>query len=446
MVRCSQRVGRGVGGALLIVLATGWAVGARADAGAARPHVLSLELTGVVDPFMASYVERGIRHARDNDDQAVLLSIDTPGGLDSSMRRIVRAILASQVPVICYTAPQGARAASAGTFIMLACPLNAMAPGTNIGAAHPVGVSGVIEQKKVTNDAAAFIRSLAERWHRNAGWAEQAVRSAVSASALEAHRLGEIDVIAASPRVLLCAAGRSTVARPVPGLCNAALVPFHRTLAEGIFHAFADPNVAFLFVNLGFLALVIWVIHPGLHVSLLAGVVLTVIGLLILDTLPVQLGGLVLLATAAVLFAVDVKAKAHGFLTAGGLVFFVLGGLLLFDPDIPSARVSRPLLVGLAIAVGIFMFVLVRALLSTRVTVAPVGTQGLAGAVATTTTPLDPTGNIRVRGQWWSAESTGGPIPSGTRVRVVRVDGLTLEVEPQDEAATVPEVNEKGAP
>ena len=126
-MRCAQLVRRAVGGALLIVLATGWAVSARADAAAARPHVLSLQLTGVVDPFMASYVERGIRHARDNDDQAVLLSIDTPGGLDSSMRRIVRAILASQVPVICYTAPQGTRAASAGTFIMLACPLNAMA-------------------------------------------------------------------------------------------------------------------------------------------------------------------------------------------------------------------------------------------------------------------------------------------------------------------------------
>src|SRR5947208_14170186 len=177
-------------------------VGDAAGATASRPQVLELKLSGVVDPFMASYVERGIATAKADRDAAVLLVIDTPGGLDSSMRHIVQAILGSTVPVICYTAPSGARAASAGTFIMLSCPINAMAPGTNIGAAHPVGVSGVIENEKVTNDAAAFIESLARRWGRNSQWAVSAVRQATSASAEGALRLHVVDVVAASPAQL----------------------------------------------------------------------------------------------------------------------------------------------------------------------------------------------------------------------------------------------------
>src|SRR5438067_2409595 len=172
------------------------AVASRADT--SRPNVLSLKVNGVVDPFMASYINRGIETANHDRDAAVLLTIDTPGGLDTSMRDIVRSILGSKVPVICWTGPSGARAASAGTFIMLACPINSMAPGTEIGAAHPVGVSGVVENEKVTNDAAAFIQSLANRWSRNGQWAVSAVRQATSASAEEAVRLHVVDYLAAT--------------------------------------------------------------------------------------------------------------------------------------------------------------------------------------------------------------------------------------------------------
>ena len=184
----------------LATLAAGSALGGSRAAG---PKILSLKLSGVVDPFMASYVKRGIDTATRAGDAAVLMTIDTPGGLDSSMRHIVQDILGSGVPVICYTGPSGARAASAGTFIMLACPVSAMAPGTNIGAAHPVGVSGAVENEKVTNDAAAFIRSLADRWQRNAGWAEQAVRTAVSAAAEDALAMHVVDLNAPSTAALL---------------------------------------------------------------------------------------------------------------------------------------------------------------------------------------------------------------------------------------------------
>jgi membrane-bound serine protease (ClpP class) len=434
--------------ACLVALAAGASALAAAQAQAAPARVETLSLTGVVDPFMASYVERGISAATHDHDAAVLLTIDTPGGLDSSMRRIVHAILAAPVtvPVICYTGPSGARAASAGTFIMLACPINAMAPGTNIGAAHPVGVSGVIEQEKVTNDAAAFIRSLAERSHRNADWAERAVRDAISASAEQALQLHVVDFIADSTRSLLDMVGRCgsqpaapAQSPPAPEVCAATSVPFRMSFIEGIFHSVADPNIAFLLLNIGFISLVVWVIHPGFHVSLIAGVTLTVLGLLILETLPVRLVGLALLFAAALLFVVDVKAKAHGVLTAGGIAVLITGGLFLFNPSIPTARVSRPLLVFVAVAIGAFSALVLRALVTTWTHPIHTGAEGLEGEIATAVTGLAPQGMVRARGESWSARSLAGQIPAGATVRIVRVKGLTLEVEPEPSpAASVP--------
>src|SRR5438105_9048469 len=340
--------------------------GPHAQAADTRPTILSLKLSGVVDPFMASYVERGISKAIGDHDAAVLITIDTPGGLDSSMRHIIKAILASQIPVICYTAPSGARAASAGTFIMLACPINAMAPGTNIGAAHPVGVTGVIENQKVTNDAAAFIRSLADRWHRNADWAEKAVRGAISASADEAANLHVVDGLAPTRTALLdqigCASSTSIQAEAqrnlgvTPNTCHAVVRSFGMSITEGLFHSFADPNIAFLLLNIGFIALIVWLIHPAFHFALGVGIVTIALALAILETLPVRLTGVLLLLVAAVLFVFDVKAKAHGILTAAGIAVLILGGLLLFNPTIPSAHVSRPLIVLVAVAAGAFTF------------------------------------------------------------------------------------------
>src|SRR5206468_7509840 len=321
---------------------------------------------------------RGISRANDDGDAAVLLVIDTPGGLDSSMRHIVQATLGSKVPVICYTAPSGARAASAGTFIMLACPVNAMAPGTNIGAAHPVGVAGAIEQDKVTNDAAAFIRSLADRWGRNADWAEKAVRDAISASAEDAVRMHVVDLVEPSTSSVLFQVGGCTGAPAsppptgllhrgsLPAVCGARLRSFGMSLSEGLFHSLADPNIAFLLINIGFLALIAWIFHPGFHVALGVGIVSMVLGLAILETLPVRLTGVILLFVAAVLFVLDVKAKAHGVLTTAGTAMLVLGGLLLFNPTVPNARVSRPLLVIVAVGAGLFAFFVLRAILSAK--------------------------------------------------------------------------------
>jgi membrane-bound serine protease (ClpP class) len=420
--------------AVALVTMAGVAAGA-SDAGldaAARPQVLGLSLTGVVDPFMASYVQRGIHAAAAGHDSAVAITIDTPGGLDSSMREIVSAILSSPIPVICYV-PPGGRAASAGTFVMLACPVNGMAPGSAIGAAHPVGVSGAIEQAKVTNDAAAFIRSLAERTGRNGGWAENAVRESISADAASALDLHVVDFVAPSLPALLDQVGGcgASVSKSLANVCPADTVSFHRSLAESFFHGFADPNVAFILLDIGFLALIVWAFHPGFHVPLAVGVVSSALGLAILETLPVRLAGFGLLLVAAVLFVLDLKARAHGVLTVGGIVVFVLGGLLLFNPSVPNARISPPLLFSLPVVVGVASTFLLRAMLAARRTPLRAGPQTLMGAHGVAETALDPLGRVRVRGESWSAESVGDPVPAGTPVLIIAVRGLTLDVFPE---------------
>jgi membrane-bound serine protease (ClpP class) len=325
-----------------------------------------------------------------------------------------------------------------------------MAPGTNIGAAHPVGVTGAIEQEKVTNDAAAFIRALAQRWHRNAAWAESSVRRATSASAQEARRMRVVDLVEPNVRSLLDDVGRCGAhARPPstgagsarsysPPVCGASVAPFGMSITETLFHSFADPNVAFLLLNIGFVALIVWIFHPGFHLSLALAVISMVLGFLILETLPVRLAGIILLLVAAVLFVLDVKARAHGALTAGGIGVMVLGGLVLFNPSEPSARVSLPLLIVTAASLGLLATVTVRALIKARRQPIQVGAEALRGDVGVADTDVGGSGRVRAHGQLWSARSVAGPITAGAAVRIVDVKGLTLEVSPEPGARDAP--------
>jgi membrane-bound serine protease (ClpP class) len=422
-------------GALLLAGPT--ATGAGAEASAGRPTVRVLELHGAVDPFVARYLASGISAANQAGDAAVLLTIDTPGGLDSSMRQIVKAITGSRVPVICWTGPAGARAASAGTFVMLACPSNAMAHGTNIGAAHPVGVSGAIEQEKVTNDAAAFIRSLAERTHRNAKWAESAVRDSATLSAEQAAAADPpvADRLADSTAALLedvdgvrveSAAGTVTL-----HTAGAAVQTQRPGFGVALLHGLIDPNLAFVFFYLGLILIVIEVLHPGISVPGVLGTLLLVTSVVAFGILPVQLGGLVLLAASVVLFLVELKHPGVGLPLAGGIACLILGGLLLYDPSAPDVRVSRWLL-GLVTAVlaGFFGFV-VQAVLEARALPAPrTGMDELLGAEGVALGELGPRGQVRVGHEQWSAEAAGGAIPAGSGVRVVGRRGLRLIVEP----------------
>ncbi|HEY3211468.1 MAG TPA: nodulation protein NfeD [Actinomycetota bacterium] len=429
--------------ASLVTLGAGMSL-ARAQA-QRTPTVLSLTLNGVVDPFVANYIRSGIDKAEADGDAAVLLTVDTPGGLDSSMRKITQAILNSKVQVICYTAPSGARAASAGTFIMLACPINAMAPGTNIGAAHPVGVSGAIESDKVTNDAAAYIRSLAERWDRDADWAEQAVRKSVSISAEEALRMHVVDLVSPSPAALFRAITTScseSAGGPVQGnrcptqsLAGARIEDRGMGFGGAFLHGLIDPNLAFLFFYLGLALLVIEILHPGVSVPGILGAVLLISAFVDFGFLPVQLAGVILLVLSAIFFLLELKHPGIGLPTVGGVITLVLGGLLLFNSAVPNARVSPWLLAGVAIALVLFFGFVVRAVMKARHLPRSAGIEGMAGEPGVAIDDLNPVGRVRARRENWSAESVGPPIAKGSPVRVVEVRGLRLVVEPASEPA-----------
>ncbi len=410
---------------------------------APRTTIPELRLSGVVDPFTASYITRGIADANKEGDPAVLLTIDTPGGLDSSMRQIVQAILTSRAPVICYTAPSGARAASAGTFIMLSCPVAAMAPGTNIGAAHPVGVSGAIEQTKVTNDAAAFIRSLAERWGRNADWAERAVRDSVSVAADEAVRIHVADLVSPNTAALLAAVGPCQPgprARPATGLlarrgalaipCDASVVERRMGLGASILHGLISPDFAFLFFWFGIALIVIELLHPGISVPGILGVLFLVAAFISFGLLPVQLIGVVLLVASAGFFLIELKHPGFGAPTVLGLTSLVLGGLYLFNSAVPNARVSLWVIGVLALGVALFFVFVVRAVVEAKRMPRPEGPEELVGLEGVAATDLSPRGQVRARHEVWSARSTGVPIKAGASVRVVAMEGLRLVVEP----------------
>ena len=407
-----------------------------AHGAASNPTIVSMRLSGVVDPFEANYISGGITAAEDDHAAAVLLTMDTPGGLDSSMRKIVQAISNASVPVICYVSPEGARAASAGTFIMMACPVAAMAPGTNIGAAHPVGVSGVIEQKKVTNDAVALIRSLAQQRNRNAGWAERAVRDAISASADQALRLHVIDLVESNTATLLSQVDGRTV--EVGGghtvtlhTADATLQARGLGLGAAILHGLLGPNLAFIFFYLGLGLLVAGILHHP--VALILGVIFLVMTFVSFDALPVQLIGIVLLLASAVFFLLELKHPGLGLPTVGGVTTLVLGGLFLFNPSVPNARVSWWVLVPTAILTALFFVFVVGAAIRARRLPRSTGRTALIGAEGVVTTPLSPKGIVQVAAERWSAQSIAGPLPQGTRVRVTGVDGLTLQVEPVTE-------------
>jgi membrane-bound serine protease (ClpP class) len=432
----------------LLLLALGFVEGGAATALAqpAPPSktVLWLSLGGVVDPFEASYLKGGIEDANRDGDAAVLITIDTPGGLDSSMRKIVKAILASNIPVICYTAPSGARAASAGTFVMLACPINAMAPGTNIGAAHPVGVSGAIEQSKVTNDAAAFIQSLAQRWGRNANWAERAVRQSVSISAEEAKRIGVVDHVAPDVPSLLKAVGNCQVGQTAgsssgsdealrhPAVCDVATVKRGLGVGWSILHGLIDPNLAYLFFYLGLLLIVVELLHPGLSVPGVFGTLMLVMAFVSFGFLPVQIGGVILLLASALFFLLELKHPGLGLPTIGGTLALVLGGLFLFNRDVPNARVSPWLIAVVAGLLVVFFAFVVQAALRARHARVVTGPETLVGQIGLALSDLDPMGRVRAGKETWTAESRGGRVSAGTSVRVLQVSGVRLVVEPAE--------------
>jgi len=415
-------------------------VGQGAAAQTASPVVVELRIDGVVDPFIADHIEGGIADAESEGAAAVLITLDTPGGLDSSMRQITQAILNAEVPVIGFVSPQGARAASAGTFILLSTHVAAMAPATNVGAAQPVGLSGAIASEKAVNDAAEYIVGIAEARGRSAEWAESAVREAESVSAEQALRLGVIDLIASDVPALLREVDGTAVM-----LANGELITLALTGATvreenlgffaGVLHALLDPNLAFLFFWLGLALIVLEFFVPG-GVSGTLGVILFVSSLVALGTLPVQLIGVVLLVASIVFFVLELLHPGVGLPAIAGVISVVLGGLFLFDTSVPGVAVSPLLIVPVAAFAAFFFLVVARAALRLRHRKVITRDEQLVGREGTVVRDLEPGGVVQVASEVWSAEAVRGAPRKGDRIRVVEMEGLKLKVEPAEEPAT----------
>jgi membrane-bound serine protease (ClpP class) len=423
------------GRALVLLLGTLLAVGGAASTAHAQASLsvgISLDLSGVVDPFMASYIKDGLSAAADQDAALVLITIDTPGGLDSAMRDIVQGILDSRIPVICYVSPQGARAASAGAFILIGCPVAGMAPGTNVGAAHPVGLAGAIESEKATNDAAAYIRSLADLYGRNADWAEQAVRESVSVPAEEALSLNVIDLVAPDvPTLLADVDGREV---PVAGGATVTLdtgdVTLEpRTMGAGyaFLHALFTPDLAFIFFWVGLALIVAEFFVPGGIVGTIGGI-LVVLAIISFGLLPVQLIGVVFLLASIAFFVLELKLPGHLIGTIAGTICLILGGAFLFNASVPDVRVT-PWVIGVVAAFAVAFFVVViQAAIRMRKRRSPFETSTLIGKEGRVVKGLEPTGVVLVGAEEWTAQAVEGAIAAGAKVRVVSVDGLRLSV------------------
>ena len=444
-MRNARRTGQQMVTAILIAVTGAFVLAGTADAqdGSAE-QVPVLDLEGVVDPFLADYIEHGIEVANGDDPApAVMIQIDTPGGLDSSMRQITQAILNSKVPVICYVSPQGARAASAGAFVLLSCPVAAMAPGTNVGAATPVGLSGAIGSDKAVNDAAAYIRSLAETYGRNADMAESFVRSAESITAETALSADVIDAIAPTAEALLVDIDGRQVRLgdgTTTTLATQGWVLEDQPMGGfiGFLHSLLDPNLAFIFFWVGLALIVLELLVPGHVFSGTIGTILLILSVVSFGLLPVQLVGIALLIGAVVLMIVELNAPGFGIWGFAGLACLVLGGWFLYDRS-QGVSVSPAVLAIVAIFVGAFFFLVLTKVLKMRHMAPAQGPEVVVGKEGVVIgRGLDPKGIVRVASEEWKAStSDGSSLPAGARVVVTRLDGLALTVDAaNDEGAT----------
>jgi membrane-bound serine protease (ClpP class) len=408
-------------------------------------HVVTID--GEINPVMARYVESAIGAAEDSDAAAVVLRLDTPGGLDTSMRDIVQRIESSRVPVITYVWPPGARAASAGTFITLAGNVAVMAPNTAIGAAHPVGATGEDIQgtlgDKVTNDAAAYITGIAKLRGRNVDWAESAVRQSISADETDAVRLNVVDLIEPDlPSLLAAVDGRSVELLSGPTtlqVANAPIVENNMTLVQRFFLILSDPNIAFILLSVGLAAIAIEMLHPGFILPAVVGSIALLLAFFSLGTLPVNWAGVFLILLAFALFFAELFVQGFGALGVGGIVSLILGGLLLTSTSNPEFQVSRWLIYGWAAVIGVFFLMIMSTILRMRRMLAKTGTETLIGRVAVARSPLEPSGQVFVQGERWQATSEDGPVQVGERVTVTGVRGLHLTVRrAPDEPRTEP--------
>ncbi len=403
-----------------------------------------ITLDGSVNPVIAEYVVDSLKKASDEGNKFAVLQMDTPGGLMDSMRDIIKSILTSPIPVIVYTYPKGAQAASAGGFIMLASHVAAMAPGTEIGAMHPVspmldfmkkdkegGPEGVME-KKVLNDTIAYARSLAQKRGRNVNWAVDAVSKAVSNSYMEAYKAGVIDIIAEDMADLLRQLeGRKIDLNGTPFVFRTKGIVENRyemTWKQKFVNRFADPQMIFLLFIIAIAGIGIELKNPGMIVPGTAGGIALILFLLGIKIIPINALGLVLVILAFVLFILELKLQSFGLLTAGGIVSFFIGATILFDSPLPGGGIPMTSIIAMIAVVLAFVFIVVRAIINVHKTQVTTGREGMIGETGTALKDFLQNGKISIHGEIWNAESDA-EVKQGEQVVVEEVHGMVLKVK-----------------
>jgi len=403
--------------------------------------VHTIEVASAITPVTAEHVEQAIEDATIAGAECLVIQMDTPGGLMKSMRSVIKTIMASEVPVVVYVSPGGAQCASAGVFIALSAHVAAMAPGTNIGAAHPVSLgqqadsSGVMLEK-VTNDAVAYIRSLAQKRGRNADWAEQAVRESVSITDREALELNVIDLISGNLDSLLAEIDGleidTAMGNVVLQTADATIEIRKKGSRLRLLEAISDPNIAYILLLIGIYGIFFELYNPGVILPGVVGVISLLLGFYALQMLPVNYAGLGLILFGIILFIAEIKVTSYGLLSVGGVISLLMGSIMLIDSTEEFMQISWSVIIpGVLFTALFFVFAIglgIRAQKRRRVS----GTEGLVGEIGRAHTDINPEGSVAVHGEFWTATSDE-PVPVGSKVRVVEVNRLELKVVRQDE-------------
>jgi len=420
---------------IIIVASVSLATGAGADT--ARIDVLHVK--GTINPVLVDYIERGIKQAEEDNAIACIIQMDTPGGLDTSMRDIVQDIVNAQIPVVVYVSPSGARAASAGVFITMAAHVAVMAPNTAIGAAHPVSIGAEGEaqmseamEDKVLNDAAAYIRSIAEAHGRNMEWAEKAVRESVSATEQEALELNVIDMVAPDLDALVAQLDGWQVTMLDGSVINlqtqrATINHIEMSWTEDFLFTIADPNIAYILMSIAMLGIMAEIFNPGLIFPGVVGGISLLLSFYSLGVLPVNIAGILLIALAFGLFIAEVLTTTFGLFTAGGVTSLIIGSLILFKGG-PLFKVDIGLIIAVAILVAAFFAFVIQRIIRAHRRQATTGREELIGKIVVAKEPLVPEGTVFLEGERWKAISEKGRIKSGEEVVITKVDGLKLWV------------------
>ena len=400
--------------------------------------VIAIKIDGTINPASSGYIERGIELAEKENATCLLISLNTPGGLLKSTRVIVENMMKSSVPVVVYVAPSGAHAGSAGVFITLAANIAAMAPGTNIGAAHPVSMQGGNDStmnEKSTNDAVAFVRTIAEKRNRNGQWAENAVRKSYSITATEALDLKVIDLIASGvPDLLKQINGRTvevTGGTKTITTSAASVEDVEMSFVEKLLNILSDPNLAYILLMIGFYGLLFELYSPGAIFPGVVGVIALILAFYSLHTLPINYAGLALIIFGIVLFLLEIKIVSHGLLAIGGTVALLLGSMMLIRkiPNMEFLRISWGVIIPTVVVTVLFFLFVIGAGLRAQRAKPITGVEGLKDETGLALETLNPTGTVLVHGEIWNAEAIEGSIEKGQRIRVLAIDNLRLKVE-----------------